>query len=33
MNCNCGTDATSLSPVEVVVHRQDGPCYVMPASR
>lgn len=27
--CTCGTDATALTPGEVVVHRRDGkPCYI-----
>lgn len=29
--CSCGSDATSLNPAEVVVHRADGPCYIAPA--
>lgn len=30
-NCSCGSDATSLNPAEVVVHREDGPCYIATA--
>lgn len=26
--CSCGSGATSLNRAEVVVHRQDGPCYI-----
>lgn len=31
LRCACGTDATSLNPAEVVVHRPDG-CYIANAA-
>lgn len=32
--CTCGSDATSLNPAEVVVHRRDGqPCYIARIAR
>lgn len=30
--CSCGSDATSLNPAEVVVHRSGGPCFIAPAT-